>query len=69
MLLVLQSGFSSSKIVLKQDKSPKQQGAVNYKIHIHAGFFYNLNIHSQIYFTLITLKNVNIPIESSLISI
>lgn len=39
-------------------------------MHIQAVCFsYNLNIHSQIYFTVIALKNVNIPIESNLISI
>lgn len=54
--LVLHSGFSSSKIILKQDKCPKQQRAVCYKMRIHPIFFHNLNIHSQIYFTLITLQ-------------
>lgn len=56
MQLVLPSGFPFSKMLPKQDKCPKQQEAVSYKMHIHAAVFHNLNIHSEIYFALIALK-------------
>lgn len=68
MELLLQSGFSFSKkiLLLKQEKCPKQQGTATKCIFmVYFGFNHNLNTGSQIYFTLIALKNVNIPTELS----